>query len=222
MAFSSANSQSKKDHLLASHGISENGRRVNPHMKWKYFTHTWRDVNSWKDAVNPRSWIPSGKAALLTLWFEYKTAPLDQEVPEQRQQQRERSPDPFSMASDMTLVQTDDDEVDELDKWMSERVFELDEKDTLPKFWLRALKNKTTAKLAQMGLDMVSIPAMSSECERVFSQAKLFLTSQRGALKVDIIEATQCLRMWMILDRKRLGKWSGVGNWVLINLVVDA
>lgn len=33
-------------------------------------------------------------------------------------------------------------------------------------------------------------------------------------LKPDIIEATQCLRMWLILDRKREGKWKGKGNWV--------
>ena len=64
-----------------------------------------------------------------------------------------------------------------------------------------------------MGLDMVSIPAMSSECERVFSQAKLLITGQRHALKPDVIEATQCLRMWLIIDRKKLGKWVGKGNW---------
>ena len=64
-----------------------------------------------------------------------------------------------------------------------------------------------------MGLDMVSIPAMSSECERVFSQAKLLITSQRHRLSADVIEATQCLRMWLILDQKKEGKWAGVSNW---------
>jgi hypothetical protein len=87
------------------------------------------------------------------------------------------------------------------------------EGDTLPKYWLRQRRVKSTARLAQMGLDMVSIPAMSSECERVFSQAKLLITGQRGALRPDIIEATQCLRMWLIFDRKRLGKWLEKGNW---------
>ena len=54
---------------------------------------------------------------------------------------------------------------------------------------------------------------MSSECERVFSQGKLLITGQRSRLKVDIIEATQCLRMWLIMDRKAMGKWKGKGNW---------
>ena len=66
-----------------------------------------------------------------------------------------------------------------------------------------------------MGLDMASIPAMSSDCERVFSQGKLLITGQRNRLKADIIEATQCLRMWLILNRKVMGKCTGRGNWVI-------
>jgi hypothetical protein len=114
----------------------------------------------------------------------------------------------------MTLLQRDEEEEDELEVWMKSRCFKLEKEDTLPKFWLRRRQIKATARLAQMGLDMISIPAMSSECERVFSQAKLMITGQRHALKADIIEATQCLRMWLIMDRKKLGKWSGKGNWL--------
>ena len=54
---------------------------------------------------------------------------------------------------------------------------------------------------------------MSSDCERVFSQAKLLITGQRNNLKVDIIEATQCLRMWLIMGQQTGGSWSGKGNW---------
>jgi hypothetical protein len=116
---------------------------------------------------------------------------------------RERSPDAFQLATDMALIQLDED-ADELDAWISKRCFKLDEGDTLPKYWLRQRRVKSTARLAQVGLDMVSIPAMSSECERVFSQAKFLITGQRGALRPDIIEATQCLRMWLILIRRCL------------------
>jgi hypothetical protein len=37
---------------------------------------------------------------------------------------------------------------------------------------------------------MALILAMSSECERVFSGAKLLITGQRNRLRADIIEAT--------------------------------
>jgi hypothetical protein len=69
-----------------------------------------------------------------------------------------------------------------------------------------------TYRIAKMGLDMISIPAMSAECERVFSQDKLLITGQRNRLAADIIEATQCLRMWLIMDRKKAGLWEGRGN----------
>jgi len=50
--------------------------------------------------------------------------------------------------------------------------------------------------LYQDALDTLSIPAMATECERVFSSAKKLLTPDRNALKDDIIEATECLKAW--------------------------
>ncbi len=108
-----------------------------------------------------------------------------------------------------------DDTSDELKAWIRDPVFKIDSHDTLPQYWIRQSKTKGSRRLAQMGLDMASIPAMSSECERVFSQAKLLITGQRNRLSSDIIEATQCLRMWLIMDRKAIGKWSGRENWSL-------
>ena len=50
--------------------------------------------------------------------------------------------------------------------------------------------------LARMAFDVLSIPAMSAECERTFSSAKLLITDRRARLKEDIIEASECLRAW--------------------------
>ena len=50
--------------------------------------------------------------------------------------------------------------------------------------------------LHQMALDTLSIPAMPTECERVFSSTKKFITPMRSLLKEDIIEATECLKAW--------------------------
>jgi hypothetical protein len=69
-----------------------------------------------------------------------------------------------------------------------------------------------------MGLNMALIPAISSECKRIFSQAKLLITSQRHKLQANIIKATQCLRMWMIMDRKTAGTWKKerINHWVTL------
>jgi hypothetical protein len=70
------------------------------------------------------------------------------------------------------------EEEDQMTAWNRGRSFELDEGQTLISYWLRQLKSKSTHRVAQLGLDMASIPAMSSECERVFSQGKLLITGQ--------------------------------------------
>lgn len=188
---------------------------TNPKMKWMYFEHNWKDAHLWKDAINPGDWLPSGKQALKTLWEEYQYLPIPEAISTGTAgSKRARSPEDFERATDMTLLYDDLVEADELEAWLSARVFTLDKNETLPQYWLRQRKLPSVYRLAQMGLDMSSIPAMSSECERVFSQGKLLITGQRNRLKPDIIEATQCLRMWLILERKELGKWKGKGNWV--------
>ena len=47
-----------------------------------------------------------------------------------------------------------------------------------------------------MVLDFFSVPAMSSECERVFSLAKLILTTQRQHMNEMTLEAILCLKLW--------------------------
>ena len=50
--------------------------------------------------------------------------------------------------------------------------------------------------LARFALDMLAIPMMSAECERVFSSAKHLITDSRNRLNPDIIEASECLKHW--------------------------
>jgi hypothetical protein len=50
--------------------------------------------------------------------------------------------------------------------------------------------------LRQLQLDLLSIPAMSTELERVFSQAKLTITPTRNRLSDETIESVELLRHW--------------------------
>ena len=50
--------------------------------------------------------------------------------------------------------------------------------------------------LTQWAYDVHSIPAMSAECERVFSSAGQLLTKQRNRLLDDVVEANECLLAW--------------------------
>ena len=56
--------------------------------------------------------------------------------------------------------------------------------------------NTGSPQMMNIAFDMLSIPAMSAETERVFSGAKLTISPSRNRLGEDIIEATECLNRW--------------------------
>lgn len=189
---------------------------TNPKMKYKYFQHSWRNASSWIEAVEPEKWVDQALNAIQEVWEEYQYLPLPQES--STGGKRQAPPDDFELDSDMTILYGDDDNEEinrAFDNWISSKPERYDADGTsLPLFWKRHLNTRTSYRLAKMGLDMASIPAMSSDCERVFSQCKLLITGQRNKLQPDIIEASQCLRMWKIMERRKEGKWAGRGNWV--------
>ena len=66
--------------------------------------------------------------------------------------------------------------------------------DNPREWWIQ--HQKDYPQLSIMALDILSIPAMSSEIERVFSSSGLLLTDRRNCLKSDIIEAAECMKSW--------------------------
>ena len=52
------------------------------------------------------------------------------------------------------------------------------------------------SRLAKLARDIMSIPGMSAEVERLFSSAKLMLPPSRNHLAPDAIEAGECIRSW--------------------------
>ncbi len=59
--------------------------------------------------------------------------------------------------------------------------------------------------LSKMALDMLSIPAMSSDPERVFLAAKITLTDRRNKLGMKMIEFLECLKSWTSKDEQEQG-----------------
>ena len=62
------------------------------------------------------------------------------------------------------------------------------------KYWNN--RYETEPDLARFALDMLAIPPAADACERLFSSTKLLITDLRSRLKMDIIEANECLRSW--------------------------
>ena len=52
--------------------------------------------------------------------------------------------------------------------------------------------------LRQQAYDILPVPAMSAECERIFSSSKRLINLYRMSLSNDIIEASECLKPWWV------------------------
>lgn len=83
---------------------------------------------------------------------------------------------------------------DELDKYLTEHL--ADKTDWKgPLDWWKA-HQKQYPILSKMAADILSIPGMSAEVERLFSSAKLMLPPARNSLMMDGIEASECISNW--------------------------
>jgi hAT family C-terminal dimerisation region len=64
-----------------------------------------------------------------------------------------------------------------------------------PLYWWRDHRHEYPT-LSKMAFDLLSIPAMSSECERVFSSAGNTVTDARNRISADLLEAVESLKHW--------------------------
>ena len=64
-------------------------------------------------------------------------------------------------------------------------------------WWLAEERRTAWPRLSQMAIDILSIPAMSDEPERVFSGARRTISWDRMRLGISNIEKSQCLKSWI-------------------------
>ena len=51
-----------------------------------------------------------------------------------------------------------------------------------------------------MAIDLLSIPAMSADPERLWSGAKITVNDRRNRLGIETIQAVECLKSWLGLE----------------------
>lgn len=154
---------------------------LHPSHKWHYIQENWKT-----------EWVESSKKLLQTLWNEYR--PVEPAIP-------------FCETPSMTtneflnwrnkhlqpsLIR------DEYERYCkSERVYGF---TSALSWWLEETQRKNYPNLSKMAVDILSIPAMSAEPERLFSGAKTTITDRRNRLGRDVIEALECLKSWLGLQ----------------------
>jgi hypothetical protein len=64
-------------------------------------------------------------------------------------------------------------------------------------WWSNIVQQQRWPFLSKLALEILSIPAMSDEPERVFSGARRTISWERAQLGVDQVERMECLKHWM-------------------------
>lgn len=151
---------------------------LHPQFKMGYFKKTW--------AFKP-SWIAGAEQAVRTLWKEYKDTYQPTVTVTSSKRKREQS------EIDRFLDFDDEDQAagDELDRYLSMPR----EKNSNPIQWWRTHRESYPV-LSRLAFDLLSVPAMSSECERVFSKAGRVATDDRNRITAATLQEGECLKSW--------------------------
>ncbi|KAJ6439010.1 hypothetical protein O9K51_08414 [Purpureocillium lavendulum] len=115
-----------------------------------------------------KEWAESSKKLIDKLWDEYKPVEL---------------PLPLEGAPTTT---------NEFLNWRNKHL----RPTLIPDEYEQETQQKNYPSLSKMAVDILSIPAMSAEPERLFSGAKITITDRRNRLGSDVDEALECLKSW--------------------------
>ena len=165
---------------------------LNPRKKWKYF-------KRW----NPH-WQPNMEVTMKRFWeTTYRSSTgLARYASSTRTPHKPSNNQYFKWLNDQDDEAEDsNDALDEFDLYISDHFIlrEEDKDKTALEWWVEPEQRTRYPLLSKMAIDIYSIPAMSSEAERVFSGAKRSISDSRGSLKSETIELLECLKSWFRL-----------------------
>lgn len=102
--------------------------------------------------------------------------------------------DSFKSRGTTELVPREEKMDDELDRWL--RLADPVEKDCDPfLYWFN--KRFEYPRLTRMAIDILSVPPMAAECERVFSSCGNMVSAKRCRLQAETIAITQTVKSWL-------------------------
>ena len=157
-------------------------------------------------------WLRSAKDGLYEYWdrwYRHNTSPLNSRPHTPRGELhgfRVRRPAPEATQFDdwvQSRFQVRGSGDTELDRYLQLGPAQLQGVQDPLQWWVS--QRSVFPTVGQLALDILAIPAMSADCERAFSLAKLTLTTQRLSMASGTLEHTQCLKNWLQRGAIRLG-----------------
>ncbi len=155
---------------------------LNPKWKFEYFTGIWTP-----------DWIKDAKWKLRAFWEEcYQSRGVSTEAVSEAISPTPKNAYQAWINSKLAPV----DSVDEYSRYLGDPA--LPHISDALSWWVQ--QRIQYPALATMAIDILSIPGMSDEAERVFSGARQTVTDFRGSLKASSIEMLECIKSWMGLN----------------------
>jgi len=150
-----------------------------PQSKWDYINDNW-----------PIECVPDVKQKMLNFWLSsYKSTATEVLIPALKDSKPTNTFQQWQQKKEKRV------DIDEYQRYILSPVLQA---VTDPRaWWLEPTQRKTYPALSIMALDILSIPAMSAEPERLFSGAKITITDRRNKLGIASIQAIECLKSWM-------------------------
>jgi hypothetical protein len=166
---------------------------LHPAYRWDYFERTWQEKPDW---------IEKAQSCVRRLWLdEYKLLPItlvnNEPVAKRRRLETSSPFERYQHEQRRTSksVETKAPERDEYSRWLEDVNPEDTDIQDPRTYWLT--KQNQYPRLSRMALDILTVPAMSAECERLFSATGQMVSACRSRLDASIIGLTQSLRSWL-------------------------
>lgn len=171
------------------------GLILNPEQKWNYLEYAWGDE---------KDWVLTAKRQFKDLWAQYKPAQPSSSHPEtvarsslaSRELRRKESLLEDELNAWRHVSKKKAKIMDEYEEYLSTPPLEAGTVTNLVIWW--GHHSGQWPNLSRLAFDALSIPAMSAECERCFSDAGRTITDERASLAPDSIEACSCVKNWLM------------------------
>lgn len=181
---------------------------LDPTQKWAYFDEQW-------GPEHPK-WLVEWKAKVEAFWTStYKVKEVDGDfTPSSSQKLSQNAYVAHIQSKKLTKVTKD-----EYTRYLA--LLPVDDVKDPRSWWLEPTQQSLYPNLSRMALDLLTIPAMSADAERIFSGCKQQLTDRRNKMSVKVLEGLELLKSWMKLENWEDNvvddfdglEWEGIDGW---------
>ena len=162
---------------------------LNPARRTRYIEVHWPKESAQRALVKVRE-----------LWEKYREEvkapqqdPFAFKYSSSKRKKKEREPNTFNkIAMSLSLV-TRPSSQDEYDDYNTSEPYDPGKQGAL-KWWLQDCQRQRWPRLSLIAIEILSIPLMSDELERVFSGARRTITWERAVMTAEILEIRECLK----------------------------